>query len=285
MITLAERGVHMTTVTKKDIINAAKRLGIESADSIIIHSSLKSMGYVEGGADAVIDGFYDAVSEGTLIFPTLCQKDWENVYKNWHPDADSDVGYITNVFRKRENAFRSNQATHSVAAMGKDAKYITETHGESGKRIGPMGDTPFSADSPWEKMYKMNTKVVFLGVGMLYGTFRHYAEYVFINNTLDFLKDKPEYEELKNPLWLYNGPQGVWPHIENEALYPYLKEEGKLSETTLGDAKVICIDSKTFVDECIKAMEKVDERFLWNLKIYYEETLKWLKKVKKLKGN
>jgi len=274
----------MDAVTKRDIKDAAKRLGINPSDSIIIHSSLKSMGYVEGGADTVIDGFFEAVSEGTLIFPTLCQKDWEHVYENWHPDAESDVGYITNVFRKRENVFRSNQATHSVAAMGRDAEYITKTHGESGRRIGTMGDTPFSADSPWEKMYNMNTKVIFLGVSMLYGTFRHYAEYVFVDNTLKLLEGRPEYEEIKSKLWLYGGLKGVWPHIENEALYPYFKEQGKLVETELGSAKVICIDSKVFVDECIKAMENVDERFLWDLKICYDETLKWLRKVKELKG-
>ncbi|MBR2021213.1 MAG: AAC(3) family N-acetyltransferase [Clostridia bacterium] len=94
----------IVTVTKEDIKASALKLGIKDGDSVIVHSSLKSLGYVEGGADAVIDGFLEAVGkDGTLIFPTLCSQDWKHVYENWHMDAPSDVGYITNVFRKREN--------------------------------------------------------------------------------------------------------------------------------------------------------------------------------------
>lgn len=276
----------MVAVTRADIKESAERLGIKSGDSVIIHSSLKSLGYVEGGPDAVIDGFLDAVTHrGTLIFPTLCQRDWEHVYENWHMDAPSDVGLITNVFRKRKEALRSNQATHSVAAIGKDAQYITKTHGQSGKRIGIFGDTPFSADSPWEKMYQLNTKMVFLGVGMLYATMRHYAEYVFVENSLLRIKDCKEYDEMKNQLWLYGGPEAVWPHIENEPICAELKRQGKVKETTCGEATLLCVEARVFTDFCIKAMEDADERYLWDLKIYYNETLEWLRKIKELKGN
>ena len=274
----------MTIVTKDDVRDGARRLGILETDSVLIHSSLKSLGYVEGGADAVIDGFYEALSEGTLIFPTLCQKDFRHAYETWHMDKESDVGHITNVFRKREGAYRSNQATHSVAAMGKDAIYLTKTHGESGKRFGNYGETPFAADSPWEKMYKMNTKIVFLGVGMLYCTFRHYAEYVFVNESLEKIKNLPEHDEMKKALWLYGGPRTVWPHLKNEELYLWFKEQGLVTETTIGEAKVICVESKIFVDKCLEVLEEADNRYLWDVGICYEETLEWMKKLKELKG-
>ena len=110
-------------VNREDIKKSAQALGIKKGDSVIIHSSYNSFGGVEGGAADVIEGFKDAIGEeGTLIFPTLCQNDWEHVYENWHLDAPSDVGYLTNYFRKLHGAKRSNQATHSVAAMGKDAE-------------------------------------------------------------------------------------------------------------------------------------------------------------------
>ena len=146
-------------VTREDIKKAAHELGIRSGDTVLVHSSFKSFGGVEGGAEAVIGGFMDAIGEeGTLVFPTLCNKDWEHIYENWHMDAESYAGYLTNYFRKLPGARRSNQATHSVAAMGKDAEYLTETHGNSGLRYGSMGDTPFASDSPWEKMYQRNAK-------------------------------------------------------------------------------------------------------------------------------
>lgn len=274
----------MTTVTKSDIIRAIKELGITETDSFIFHSSLKSMGHVEGGADTVIDAFLECVKDGTLIAPTLCQKDWDHVYENWHMDADSDVGYITNVLRKRPNAYRSNQATHSVAAIGKDAKYLTETHGETGKRPGIFGDTPFSADSPWEKMYKMNTKIVFVGVDSRSCTFRHYAEYVFIEDCLNFLKGRPEYEEMKNQLWYYAGPMSRWPHIDTVPLFEYLKARGDVKESKCGDATFMCVDSQLITAECMETMEQVKEEFLWDLKIFYPETLEWLRRIKEMRG-
>ena len=176
-------------LTEKQMVNDLKKLGLCEGDSVIIHSSFKSLGEVEGGAETVVNAFRKAVGEsGTVIFPTLCKDDWEHIYENWNLDAPSFVGYLTNYFRKLPGAFRSNQATHSVAAMGKDAEYITKTHGESGLRYGMFGDTPFAADSPWEKMYKMNTKIVFLGVSSIKCTFRHYVEYCFIDECLKLME-------------------------------------------------------------------------------------------------
>ena len=105
-------------VTASDMKAAVERLGVTEGDILLVHSSFKSLGPCEEGAATVIGGLQAALGEsGTLVFPTLCQKDWENVYKNWHLDAPSDVGYLTNYFRKLPGALRSNQATHSVAAI------------------------------------------------------------------------------------------------------------------------------------------------------------------------
>lgn len=275
----------MTSVTREDIKKAVLELGIKGDDSVIVHSSLRSLGYVEGGADAVIDGFLDVLSpDGTLIFPTLCSRDWKHVYENWHMDAPSDVGFITNVFRKREGALRSNQATHSVAAMGKDAEYFTKTHGKSGLRPGIYGETPFAEDSPWQKMYDLNTKNVMLGVPMMYCTMRHLAEYVFVNESLEKIAETEEYEGMKNALWYYGKESKVWPHIYSNTVCETLMERGLVSTAVCGDATLLCVESKTFVDFCKNLLEEVDEKYLWDVGICYKETIEWLKRMKELKG-
>ena len=274
----------IVTVTKEDIKASALKLGIKDGDSVIVHSSLKSLGYVEGGADAVIDGFLEAVGkDGTLIFPTLCSQDWKHVYENWHMDAPSDVGYITNVFRKREGALRSNQATHSVAAMGKDAVYFTETHGQSGLRPGIYGETPFAEDSPWQKMYNRNTKNVMLGVPMMYCTMRHLAEYVFVNESLEAISHLEEYESMKEALWYYGKEPRVWPHIYSNTVCETLMERGLVSTSVCGNATLLCVESKTFADFCRNLLEEADERYLWDVGVCYKETVEWLKKMKQLK--
>lgn len=248
----------MATVTREDVRKAAQDLGIQPGDTVLIHSSFKSMGTVEGGAETVISGFLDVLGEeGTLVFPTLVQKDFDQAYDTWHIDKHSDVGYLTNYFRKREGSIRSDQATHSVAASGKYAAYLTETHGHTHKRFGCYGDTPFSADSPWEKMYQMDTKTIFLGVEPVKATFRHLAEYMYVNELLDSVKDHPEFEALKDRIALRHiGKKGVWPDVANAWVAERMAEQGLLKTTMLGDALLTMFHAKVFMETVL--------RYLWN---------------------
>ena len=69
-------------VSRQDVKIAAAEAGIKKGDILLVHSSFKSMGEVDGGAESVIGGFLDAIGEeGTLVFPTLCQEDFLNSYK------------------------------------------------------------------------------------------------------------------------------------------------------------------------------------------------------------
>lgn len=251
----------MTTVTREDIRKAAVALGLSRGDTVLIHSSFKSLGFVEGGAESVIGGFRDAIGpEGNLVFPTLCQRDFEHAYENWHLDAPSDVGYLTNYFRKLPDAFRSDQATHSVAAQGPDAEYLTCTHGQTGRRYGVYGDTPFSADSPWEKMYNMGAKVVFLGVSIRYCTFRHYAEYLFVEKRLKKAENTPDYLRLKEAIECYGKPmpEAVWPHVENIYIQPFLDRAGKTTQAPCGDALLLAVSVRDFVDQTLSMLEQHD---------------------------
>ena len=252
-------------ITATNIKSALRRLGVVDGDTILTHSSYKSLGEVENGAAGVIEGMKMAVGEeGTVIFPTLCQKDWQNVYKNWHLDAPSDVGYLTEYFRKLPGALRSNQATHSVAAMGRLAEYITKNHGESGKRYGAFGDTPFSADSPWEKMYKLNTKMLFIGVNSRKFTMHHYVEYIFAEKWLKKAEKLPNYSELLDKVWTYekNGEYvadkyGVWPWVLSEWVEEQMLRLGTARRTACGKTNILMLPAREYVDFC---MEHLDRR-------------------------
>ena len=248
-------------ITWQDVKKSMEDLGVKPGDTVIVHSSFKSLGETENGADTFVRGLQAAVGEeGTVVFPTLCQKDWEHVYENWHMDAPSDVGYLTNYFRKLPGAKRSDQASHSVAAIGKYADHITETHGKTGLRYGIFGDTPFAADSPWEKMYHLNTKVIFLGVGLRKCTFRHFAEYCYIEKCLQKMAHSDKYEEMKKRLWCYDrwNEKGCWPHINNEYIQTLMEPEGKVFHGKCGDADVLMVCAKDFVDKCTEVMVNRD---------------------------
>ena len=59
-------------VTREQLAAAFREIGLEGGDSVVVHSSLRSLGRVEGGPDTVIDALLDAVgSTGNLMFPTF----------------------------------------------------------------------------------------------------------------------------------------------------------------------------------------------------------------------
>ena len=242
-------------VTRQDFYNALRELGVSEGDSLLTHSSFKSLGGVENGAEDIVGAMFDAVGEeGTVIFPTLCQQDWGNVYANWHMDAKSDVGYLTEYFRKLPGATRSNQATHSVAAKGKLGKYITKTHGITGKRYGIFGETPFSADSPWEKMYNLNTKMLFLGVGIRKCTLRHYVEYCFVEKYLKKIECSAKYDLAKSKLQSY-GKRGVWPQVVSEHVREVMTERGLVKYGRCGDADLILVNAQDFYATAMELLE------------------------------
>lgn len=270
-------------VTKNDITKATIELGIQKGDILLVHSSFKSLGEVDGGAETVISGFLEALGkEGTLVLPTFCQKEIDKAYETWYIDKPSDTGYLTNYFRKREGSIRSDQATHSVAASGKLAQELTKTHGHTHKRWGNMGDTPFSKDSPWEKMYQMNAKVLLLGVSAMSVTFRHYAEYIFINECLDSIKSHPDYEKMKGRLWSFAKP-GVWPHVLNETIRARMEKNGMWKNTTCGNATLMCVEAKPFVDTTLKALRSFDEEILWRTAYWNTDAwIEWTRDLRKL---
>ena len=187
-------------VTKTDVTNTLNSLGVVNGDILLFHSSLKSFGQVDGGADAVIDGALDAVGEdGTLVAPTFVQRDFENAYVNWNKDTTpSDVGFITETLRLRDNAIRSDQATHSVAAIGKNAELLTKDHSSFGPRICIYGSYAFSYGSPWQKMYDLGGKVVFMGVDLRSNTYKHFIETRIVEKCLSPIPDCKEKDQLIN---------------------------------------------------------------------------------------
>jgi len=275
-------------VTKQDIKEAYQRLGVVPGDIVLTHSSFKSLGPTENGADTVISGIFEAVGpEGTVVFPTLCSNDWYHLFENWHLDAPSDVGYLTNYFRKLPGALRSNQATHSVAAIGKYASYLTETHGQTGHRYGVYGVTPFAKDSPWEKMYHMDTKIIFLGVPITKCTMRHYVEYCFVDDQLTRVLEKTKsmdiYERFRRRIWYYASGGGVWPHVNAVYVQEQLEPMGKIHRTQCGNAELIMVSAKDFAEMTYSLLEKRDinalvptgEKHMWHV----EDTMAWLEDI------
>ena len=250
-------------VTRKDICQALQRLGINHGDICLFHSSFKSLGAVENGAEAVIGGFEDAIgAEGTLVVPTLCSSDFFRCYDAWHLDKPSEVGYLPEYFRKLPGVLRSDQATHSVAARGKLAYELTHEHAAYGHHLCPFGTSAFADSSPWVKMYQRNAKVVFLGVNMRCHTFKHMIEGLYIEELLNGIADPQVRASLSRQLWTFeNRWQGVWLFYDSAKMQEHLSALGLVRKTQCGNATLYCVDAKGSSDATLDALRNHPEEW------------------------
>lgn len=164
-------------IRKEQIIADLRALSLVAGDAIVVHSSLKSLGYVEGGPRTVLDALYETVTPaGTLIIPTYymlgsmyqtCLAADRYVFDVRR--SGTALGSIPAAFLKFPGIERSIHPTHSVSAVGQQAKYVTEAHHRAPSTFGP--------DSPWDRLLKLDGKVVGLGVSLAPAlTLAHYLE-------------------------------------------------------------------------------------------------------------
>lgn len=158
-------------VTKQSIARDLTRLGLGSGDVVFLHSSLRSLGWVEGGADAVIDAFLEVVGAGgLLVVPTLS---WTFAGRGgsrrpFDPsETPSRVGKITDTLWRRPNAFRSAHPTHSIAAIGRRAEKLVAGHDNT---------STFGRDGPYGRYVDWGAKILFLGVSLHCNTTLHAIE-------------------------------------------------------------------------------------------------------------
>lgn len=244
-------------VTKEDIAWALSEVGVTAGKSCIIHSSLKSFGHVAGGPQTVIEAAKSLLTEeGTLIFPTLVQKDFANAYKNWDLQrSPSDVGLISEVFRTNPDTVRSDQATHSVAAWGKASLELTKGHCAFGPRMGVFGDYAFAWSSPWQWMYFHNTNLVCLGVETRFNTFKHFVEYCLIEDALASIADKKTRCRAMAALARHNVP-GVWPFLDARKAEALLRTKGLVRQTSCGLASISSFLAQDYYSTIYPAVSK-----------------------------
>lgn len=144
-------------------------LGVCPGDVLIVHSSLSSMGFVEGGAETVIAALRHVLGEeGTLLFPALSfRTSCVDSTFSYH-ETPACIGKIAETFRTMPGVVRSFHPTHSVCAVGKYAEELTCDH--------ELDDTPLGEHSPYRKLPAYGGKILMLGCSARSNTFMHGME-------------------------------------------------------------------------------------------------------------
>ena len=260
-------GSSMKTVVKSEIAAALRNVGLRRGDAVMVHTSLGKIGYVCGGAQAVIEVLIETVGEeGTVMMPTQSWKnldpetgvhwdadesDWDKIRENW-PAYDKAItptntmGAVAEMFRSWPGTVRSDHPARSVAAWGRHAEYLTEGH--------DLSDI-FGDASPVGKLYALDGKVLLIGVDYDKNTSLHLA---------DVRAAYPgKHTCVEHSAVMENG-QRVWKAYETlyvdgedfRDIGTAFEAEHPVSEAKIGGAELRLMKQRELVDFAVEWIEK-----------------------------
>lgn len=247
--------------TKETLKDQLRAMGLVGTDAIMVHSSMKSIGNVEGGADTVVNAFMEFFAEGLFMTPAHTWKQMSAEYNVFDPDAEpACVGIIPNIFLKRSGVVRSLHPTHSVAAFGPGA--VEYVQGEE------CVNTPCAPGGCWDRLRDVNAKILLIGVTHARNTFIHGIEEVF--DVPERFTAKPTKFQIKMPdgtmkaVQMYRHYNPKMAHI-SEAFDKMLDgyfETGAAKKVKFGDAECILCDAVKLFDVTGKILLKESNCFI-----------------------
>ncbi len=178
-------GVKVSNPLTADLLaEALSKLGVKQGDTLLVHSALSKLGYLENGAKTAIEALRKAVGDnGTFLAPAFTRpyisfEGSVNKNLNFRPydtreegelrDKGVYTGVLPRTMLKEKGSKRSGHVSHEWVALGKDAEACVSDQG--------FLDTPTGKGSPLEHALKRNGSVVFLGCSITSNTFLHYVE-------------------------------------------------------------------------------------------------------------
>lgn len=244
-------------ITKIDIKNQLLQIGIQKGDILLVHSSMRKIGNLEHGPITIINALVECLGEeGTLLMPSfpvredaaIKLQDQNFLFDRKH--SPSQMGVITEEFRKMPHVSRSFHPSHPVCAYGKLAIDLTKDH------FGEI--TPFTKNSPFRKVSEYQGKILLIGVTM--------------NQSLTNLHTLEDEVEIPDPIYLdktctikmidYDGSEYFMEtKLHNsemslkrdcDALKPLFISKGVLVECFLGKANCLLIDAKKLFDVMVE---------------------------------
>lgn len=247
-------------ISKKTLIEELMRLGLKSGDTVLVHSSMSKIGYLEEGPKTFVDAFLSVIGDqGNLMMPSSPNASLQLDYIKTNPVFDvknspSKLGAITEYFRSLKGVKRSLNCTEPVCAIGPDAHYLTSGHFNE--------ITPYTVNSPFRRLYEKKGKILYVGVTLdNAGTNLHtledhipfpypvYYDEIFNASIIDEQGVSHQVKtKVHNPVWSSKR--------KCDQLLPMFKSENVYLDGKLGNANTLLFDGQLMFDVMLKAFKE-----------------------------
>lgn len=247
------------------------RIGLRAGDTVMVHAAMSKVGPLLNGPDALSNAILDVVGpDGTLVVYTS----WDSVHDDlldddgrvlpeWRdhvPGFDRQVsravrmnGIIAEFVRTMPGARRSGNPGASVAAIGRQAEWITVDHPQ---------DYGFGEGSPLAKLVELNGRVLMVGAPWDTMTLVHHA---------DHLADLPDKAVLRYEVPFATAEGTAWRFMEEfdttepviaglpdnyiEQIVTAYVASGSGHEGSIGLAPSLLVDAKPMLAFAIQWLE------------------------------
>lgn len=153
---------------REDILNGLEAFSVAVGKPVIVHTSLKAIGEIDGGGDVLLDCLIEFFTKkgGLLCIPTHT---WDKVMLDLR-EKDTCLGVLPRLALNRSGAKRTMHPTHSMVVFGNRQRVLDFCKGEE------KVDTPTSPSGCYGKIYSEGGYILLLGIGQEKNTFIHCVE-------------------------------------------------------------------------------------------------------------
>lgn len=178
-------------VTRDRLVADLRDLGMRPGQTLLVHASLRQIGWVDGGARTVVAALREVLGpDGTLVAGagtpenSITSRAFQTVIDGFTPaqvvgfrgrmpafdrkTTPTSVGAVAEAVRTTEGVIRSAHPQSSFAAVGRLARPLMDGH----RLTCHLGE-----QSPLAKLYRQGASILLLGVGYQACTAFHLAEY------------------------------------------------------------------------------------------------------------
>ena len=156
-------------LTFEQLVDGFRKLGVMQGDTLLVHSSYKSFGEVEGGPETVVRALEAALGtdkDGTLIMPTF-NFDFNKGVPWDVRKTRSKMGALTEIVRMDPRAKRVCHPFYSFAILGKHAEMLGAFRYKSA----------YERNSVFGKLRDLDGKIMVIGLSYNNSmTFFHHIE-------------------------------------------------------------------------------------------------------------